>query len=77
MTSDERTSGSGGGYIRQRHSSQEGMAYDPFMDVARIYAKTPLGLWWLRRGGGYAYQTTSSNGAKHVQSSNISPEEGC
>ena len=42
-----------------------------------ICSKTPLGLWWLRRGGGYAYQTTSGHGAKHVQSSHVSPEEGC
>ena len=29
MISDQRTSGSGGDYIKQRHSSQEGMDYDP------------------------------------------------
>jgi hypothetical protein len=42
-----------------------------------IYSKTPMGLWWLRRGRSYAYQTTSGRGAKHVQSSHASPEEGC
>ena len=82
MTSEQRTSGSGGGYIKQRHSSQEGvdyaswMAWNPFMDGVEIY-KTPLGHSWLRRGRSYVYQTTSGHGAKHVQSSHVSPEEGC
>ena len=70
------TSGSGGGYIKQRHSSQEGVDYGPFMDGVEIY-KTPLGHSWLRRGRSYVYQTTSGHGAKHVQSSHVSPEEGC
>jgi len=35
VTSEQRTSGSGGGYIKQRHSSQEVMDHDPFMDGAR------------------------------------------
>ena len=39
--------------------------------------KTPLGLSWLRRGRSYAYQTTSGHGAKHVQSSHVSPEKVC
>ena len=39
--------------------------------------KTPLGLSRLRRGRSCAYQTTSGHGAKHVQSSHVSPEEGC
>ena len=38
-----------------------------------IYAKTPLGLWWLRWGRSYAYQTTSGHGAKNVQTSHVSP----
>ena len=76
MTSEQRTSGSGGGYIKQRHSSQEGVDYGPFMDGVEIY-KTPLGHSWLRRGRSYVYQTTSGHGAKHVQSSRVSPEEGC
>ena len=76
MTSEQRTSRSGGGYIKQRHSSQEGVDYDPFMDGVEIY-KTPLGHSWLRRGRSYVYQTTSGHGAKHVQSSHVSPEEGC
>ena len=29
MTSDQRTSGSGGGYIKQRHLPQEGMVAMP------------------------------------------------
>ena len=39
--------------------------------------KTSLGLSRLRRGRSCAYQTTSRHGAKHVQSSHVSPEEGC
>ena len=73
MTSEQRTSGSGGDYINQRHSSQEGMDYDPG-------ARKSTRLLWASRGsggGGYAYQTTSGHGAKHVQSSHVSPEEGC
>ena len=35
MTSDQRTSGSGGDYIEQRHLPQEGMDYDPVVDRAR------------------------------------------
>ena len=35
MTSDQRTSGSGGGYIKQRHLPQEEMDYDPVVDRAR------------------------------------------
>ena len=76
------TSRSGGGYIKQRHSSQEGMYYDTFMVGAR---KSTRLLWASRGSGGeelclpdgYAYQTTSGHGAKHVQSSHVSPEEGC
>ena len=33
--SDQRTSGSGGGYIEQRHLPQEGIDYDPVVDGAR------------------------------------------
>ena len=76
MTSDQRTSGSGGDYIKQRHSPQEGMDYDPFMDGARKSTRLP----WASRGsggGGYVYQMTSGHGAKQVQSSHVSPEEGC
>ena len=68
------TFGSGGGYIKPRHSSQEGMYYDTSMDV-EIY-KTPLGLSRLKRGRSCAYQTTSGHEAKHVLSSHVSPEEG-
>ena len=35
MTSDQRTSGSGGGYIEQRHLPQEWMDYDPVVNRAR------------------------------------------
>ena len=56
---------SGGDVLRHLHGWRE-----------EIY-KTPLGLSWLRRGRSYAYQTTSGHGAKHVQSSDVSPEEGC
>ncbi len=35
MTSDQRPSGSGGGYIEQRHLPQEGMDYDPVVDGSR------------------------------------------
>ena len=56
MTSDQRTSGSGGGYIEQRHLPQEGMNYDPVVDGARNL-----------RDGSYAYQTTSGHGAQHAQ----------
>ncbi len=35
MTSEQRIPGSGGGYIKQCHSSEEGMDHDPFMDGAR------------------------------------------
>ena len=48
VTSDQRTSGSGGDYIKQRHSSQEGMDYDPFMDGARKSTR----LLWASRGSG-------------------------
>ena len=55
MTSDQRTSASGGDYIKQRHSSQEGMDYDPFMDDAR---KSTRFLWASRGlGGGGAMPT--------------------
>ena len=56
---------SGGDELRPLHGWRE-----------EIY-KTPLGLSWLRRGRSYAYQTTSGHGAKHDQSSRVSPEEGC
>ena len=46
------------------------------MDGVEIY-KSPLGHSWLRRGRSYVYQTTSGLGAKHDQSSHVSPEEGC
>ena len=39
--------------------------------------KTPLGLSRLRRGRSCDYQTISGHGAKHGQSSHVSPEEGC
>ena len=42
---------SGGDVLRHLHGWRE-----------EIY-KTPLGLSWLRRGGSYAYQTTSGHGA--------------
>ena len=56
---------SGGDVLRHLHEWRE-----------EIY-KTPLGLSRLRRGRSCAYQTTSGHGAKHVQSSHVSPEEGC
>ena len=56
---------SGGDGLRSIHGWRE-----------EIY-KPPLGLLWLRRGRSYAYQTTSGHGAKHVQSSHVSPEKGC
>ena len=37
MTSDQRTSGSGWGYIEQRHLPQEGMDYDPSWMVRETY----------------------------------------
>ena len=56
---------SGGDVLRHLHGWRE-----------EIY-KTPLGLSRLRRGRSCDYQTTSGHGAKHVQSSHVSPEEGC
>ncbi len=35
MTSDQRTSGSGGGYMEQRRLTQKGMDYDPVVDRER------------------------------------------
>ena len=72
MTSEQRTHQaapfiSGGDGLRTLHGWREEIN------------KTPLGLSWLRRGRSYAYQsnqTTSGHGAKHVQSSHVSPEEG-
>ncbi len=84
MTSDQRTSGSGGGYIEQHHLLQEGIDYDPAVDGA-----TPS---WMVRGtyirtsrgsggdGGYSYQTTSGHGAQHAQlsitSTLLAPQRG-
>ncbi len=50
MTSDQRTSGSGGGYIKQRHLLQEGMDYDPVVDGARNlrqYLSWLMWGWWI------------------------------
>ena len=44
-----------GGYIKQRHSSQEGMYYDTFMDGAR---KSTRLLWASRGSGGRGAVTT-------------------
>ena len=68
MTSDQRTSGSGGGYIEQRHLPQG--------RLRRVWTTTPS---WIVRGtyarascgsggdDGYAYQTTCGHGAQHAQ----------
>ena len=56
---------SGGDVLQHLHGWRE-----------EIY-KTPLGLSRLRRGRSCDYQTTSGHGAKQVQSSHVSPEEGC
>ncbi len=55
MTSDQRTSGSGRGYIEQCHLLQEGIDYDPVV-VRGTYARTSRD---SGGDGGYAYQTTS------------------
>ena len=47
MTSDQRTSGSGWGYIEQSHLLQEEMDYDPVVDRARNLHQD---ISWLRRG---------------------------
>ena len=57
----------------QRHSSQEGMYHDTFMEGAR---KSTRLLWASRGSGGGGAMPTSGHGAKHVQSSHVSPEEG-
>ncbi len=61
MTSDQRPSGSGRGYIEQRHLPQEGMDYDPVVDRARNLR--PL----VAQEGSYAYQTSSGHGTQHAQ----------
>ena len=42
MTSDQRTSGSGGGYIEQRHLHQEGMDHDPVGRQAQLSITSTL-----------------------------------
>jgi hypothetical protein len=52
------------------------MDYDPFMDVAMNLLQDSPGPLVVQEGS-YAYQTTIGHGAQHVQSSHVSPEEGC